>query len=249
MYIKICGTTNLEDAELAVRAGADALGFIFAPSKRRVTVAGAAAITAYLPGGLERVGVFTDASFHEIAHAVQAAGLTAVQLHRGYDQTLIERLNAAFGSALQLWQVVSYEIDAQELNAQGMNAQDASGAEHGFVQTLGSTLRDQHLAVVLLDTAKSGATGGLGESFPWRRVAGLLQSARSEARDIAESSDDVDLLPRLVVAGGLTAENVAEAIQTLKPWGVDCVSGVEAEPGRKDRDRLSAFITAARGGC
>ncbi len=243
MFIKICGTTNLADAELAVRAGADALGFIFAPSRRRVTVEQAAAITAYLPGSLERVGVFTDASFHEIAHAVQAAGLTAVQLHRGYDGTLIERLDAAFGSALQLWQVVSYEINAREINAQ-----DASGAEHGFVQTLGSTLRDEHLAVVLLDTAKAGATGGLGQSFPWARVAGLLETARSEARDMAQTSRDLNRLPRLVVAGGLTAENVAEAIHTLKPWGVDCVSGVEAEPGRKDADRLSAFMKAARGG-
>ncbi len=237
MFVKICGTTNLPDAELAVAEGADALGFIFAQSKRQVSVAQAAAITSQLRPGVERVGVFTSGACGEIVKAVCAAGLTAVQLHSAQDPELLRCLHAEFGNTVELWQVVSYEIAlAEETEAEG-----------GFVRALAAAMEDERVAVVLLDTARAGASGGLGASFPWEKAATLVKQASAM---VLPSPTRGDLgLPRILVAGGLTAENVAEAIRLLEPWGVDCVSGVEAEPGRKDPQRLAAFVAAARGGC
>ena len=81
IWIKICATTSVEDGRAAIAAGADALGFVFAPSKRRVTAEQARAIIAGLPAGIERVGVFQNETAERIRETVQHAGLTAVQLH------------------------------------------------------------------------------------------------------------------------------------------------------------------------
>ena len=80
-WIKICATTCIEDAQASIAAGADALGFVFAPSKRRVSAEQAAAIIAQLPTAIERVGVFIDDSAARIREVAEHAGLTAVQLH------------------------------------------------------------------------------------------------------------------------------------------------------------------------
>ena len=84
MWIKICANTNLDDAALAVELGADALGFVFAPSSRRVTAQQVAAITAELPAAVEKIGVFGTLDFEEIASMVRIAGLTGAQLHGGF---------------------------------------------------------------------------------------------------------------------------------------------------------------------
>ncbi|MGH7961981.1 MAG: phosphoribosylanthranilate isomerase [Candidatus Binatia bacterium] len=83
---------------------------------------------------------------------------------------------------------------------------------------------------LLLDTHKPGRYGGTGEVFAWERAAALLLARRN----------------RLIVAGGLTPENVAVAVRTVQPWGVDVAGGVESEPGRKDPVKLRAFITHAK---
>jgi phosphoribosylanthranilate isomerase len=81
IWIKICANTSLEDALLAAEAGADAVGFVFAPSPRSVTAAQVADIVPHLPVTIEKIGVFVDATLEEIVSAVQACGLTGVQLH------------------------------------------------------------------------------------------------------------------------------------------------------------------------
>ena len=253
MWIKICGTTNLGDAELAAELGADALGFIFAPSKRRVTVEEAAAITANLPQELEKVGVFTDASKGEIITAVQTASLTAVQLHMHHDPLLTHCLRALLGSHVHLIQVVPFYTGDP----------DEDIIRESFQKPLTAALADPALWAVLLDTAKAGRSGGLGEAFSWRlalpavraaQTAALyLRAAHSQTSQLQTSEPGASiednpsaLLPELLVAGGLDAGNVEEAIAVLQPSGVDVVSGVEAVPGRKDRARLAAFIQAAR---
>ena len=80
-WIKFCATTSVEDALASIEAGADALGFVFAPSKRQVTPEKAKAIAAYVPAGIERVGVFQNESADRIRAIVEQVGLTAVQLH------------------------------------------------------------------------------------------------------------------------------------------------------------------------
>ena len=226
MFIKICGTTNLADAQLAIAAGADALGFIFAPSKRQVTPAAVASIVPHLPSHVGRVGVFTAADTAEISAAVREAKLTAVQLHMTPDAHLAASLHGEFGPALELWQVVTYAVDAQ----------DRATTDEVVIVAVAASLSEP---VTLIDAAKNGASGGLGLSFPWSRVAPLVQRARSLAKTRSGYPG------KLVIAGGLDAENVQGAISTLQPWGVDCVTGVEAAPGRKDPQLLHAFVKAA----
>src|ERR1700736_1334086 len=81
LWVKICANTSLADAQLAVDAGADAVGFVFAPSPRKVTLEQVAAIAPHLPAELEKVGIFVDADFDAIAEAIEKCGLTGVQLH------------------------------------------------------------------------------------------------------------------------------------------------------------------------
>lgn len=236
MFVKICGTTNLRDAELAVRLGADALGFIFAPSKRRVTVEQAAAITRCLPAHVDNVGVFTEPTAEAILRAVREANLTVVQLHMPYDRALVQSLHAASAGRVKLWQVIAVEVQPADPNA--------SKAE--LVRTLQESLSDPRLSSILLDTARAGASGGRGESFSWAPVRSLLNQLNQLELAPQEGRQAAPQVPRIVLAGGLTPENVKEAIHTLAPWGVDVVSGVESHPGIKDPKRLSAFLVAAR---
>lgn len=234
MFVKICGTTNLADARLSLELGANALGFIFAPSKRRMTAEQVAAITRELPPGVEKVGVFTEPDADRIEATVREAGLTAVQLHVPYDAALVDRLWVRMGLDVRLWQVVGLDVAAgpDELVMERWRAA-ARGA-----------FANPRLAVVLLDVVKEGRSGGLGEAFPWKlaaRAFGLQRATLGAAGDRSGVK-----LPELAVAGGLRPENVVEAIGALRPWAVDVVSGVEAEPGKKSPERLQAFFAAAR---
>ena len=234
MFVKICGTTNLQDAALSVQLGADALGFIFAPSKRHVTVAQAQEITREMPKAVLRVGVFTQPDIEGIAETVRQTGLTAVQMHWPYDGAQVQALRAAAGNSIALWQVVGYAVDPVP----------GSEAEESFAETFRAAMADQHLAVVLLDAVKGGVSGGQGEAFSWRRAAQVVHREREAAAERARAQGRA--APQLIVAGGLRADNVAEAIEALAPWGVDVVSGVEAGPGKKSPDRLRAFLAAAK---
>src|ERR1700756_131403 len=108
IWIKICANTTLEDALLAADAGADAVGFVFAPSPRRVTVEQVAAITLKLPSLIEKIGVFVDSSFDEIETAVRDCGLTGVQLHFETEPDLPRKLRQRFGRDLRIVGVVRY---------------------------------------------------------------------------------------------------------------------------------------------
>jgi phosphoribosylanthranilate isomerase len=112
IWIKICANTSLEDAELAAEAGADAVGFVFAPSPRRVTLTQAAAIIPHLPPTLEKIGVFVDASFTEIASTVEACSLTGVQLHFEAAPDLPSQLRQHFGPTLRILRVIHFDADA-----------------------------------------------------------------------------------------------------------------------------------------
>jgi phosphoribosylanthranilate isomerase len=217
MWIKICANTNFEDANLAVSLGADALGFVFAPSARQVTAAQVAAITYRLPDGVEKIGVFATSDVDEIAEAIHVAGLTGAQLHREFSPFLVDALAARL-PGLRIIQTSHFNVGL------GVGA-DSSGASF-------STLRDaQNVAAVLIDSRTATASGGTGQTFDWA-------AARQSLVDLGSKP--------LIVAGGLNAGNVQEAIAVLQPWGVDVASGVEAEPGRKDPQKLADFIRKAR---
>jgi phosphoribosylanthranilate isomerase len=214
LWIKICGNTSLEDAMLAAEAGADAVGFVLAPSPRRVTPAEVAAIVPHLPATLEKIGVFVDAPFEEIEATVRAAALSGVQLHFNAAPDLPARLRERFGPALQILRVIHF------------GAESAAEAE--------AIVQDPYVDAVMVDSRTATAVGGSGQSFDWLAASNtLFEGAQARER-------------HLVVAGGLNPENVAQAIATLRPWGIDVVSGVEAAPGRKDPAKVRAFIANAK---
>ncbi len=215
IWIKICGTTSLGDALLAVEAGADAVGFVFAPSPRQVTAAQVAAITPQLPATIEKIGVFVDAALEEIVSTVSACGLTGVQLHFDAEPELPARLRERLGLQLRIFRVMHFDAESAGQHAKQI-------AEHA---------RNPHLDAVLVDSRTAWAAGGTGVTFDW---------AEARKSVFAESGR-----LKLVAAGGLNSANVAEAITALRPWGVDVVSGVEAAPGRKDPVKLREFVTRA----
>jgi phosphoribosylanthranilate isomerase len=212
IWIKICGNTSLEDASLAAEAGADAVGFVFASSPRYVTTAQVAAITPHLPPDLEKIGVFVDSTFDEIASIVRASGLTGAQIHSQGRPDLPARLRTEFGPRLRILRVVHFGADAAPQPR--------------------AIAPDPNIDAILVDSRTATAVGGTGISFDW-----------TEARaTIFGNAGGV----KFVAAGGLTPDNVAEAITTLQPWGVDVASGVEASPGRKDPAKVRNFVANAR---
>ncbi|MDR3727959.1 MAG: phosphoribosylanthranilate isomerase [Terracidiphilus sp.] len=217
LWIKVCGNTSLEDALLAVEAGADALGFVFAPSPRRVTVAQVAEIVPHLPPTVEKIGVFVDAALEEIYTTVRACGLTGVQLHFEASPELPQKLRERLGPQLRILRVVHFE----------------AGAADSTMEQLAQHVRNPHIHAVLVDSRTATAVGGTGVTFDWELASKTF-------------FQDTEAGRHLIAAGGLNTLNVAEAIATLHPWGVDVASGVEAAPGKKDPAKVREFVTQAR---
>jgi len=199
--VKICGLTNLADAQAAVEAGADLLGFIFAEkSPRRMTMEGVAAFVRHLPLHVLRVGVFVDPAEELVMQATRACGLNLLQFHG--DES------PEFCTQFGLMSVKAFRVrDEQSLAA----------------------LPAYHTDAWLLDTYSETQAGGTGQTFNWD----LATAAKEHGRPI-------------FLAGGLTPDNVAEAVRRVQPFAVDVSSGVEAEPSRKDHAKVAAFIRAAK---
>jgi phosphoribosylanthranilate isomerase len=216
-WIKICGMTNLEDALTALEAGADAVGFVFhGKSPRNITVEAAREIVEKLPEGVEKVGVFVDLESEGIREIVLKVGLTAVQLHGNR-------------SLESVWK------DRRP-------AEECVGVSK-LIRTLhGDTLKDgdflipqraqERIFAILLDSRSNGATGGTGTTFDWEATQGAVQA--------------MSLMVPVIVAGGLTPVNVSEAMRLFQPFGLDVASGVEAKPGKKDPEKVRAFVKAVR---
>jgi phosphoribosylanthranilate isomerase len=199
--VKICGITNLADAQAAIAAGADALGFNFyEKSPRHVSLPTAAEISRQLPPFILRVGVFVNAPEDLIVRAISGAGLTMLQFHGDEPPE--------FCTQFGLMSMKAFRIrDAESLPA----------------------IPDYRTDAYLLDAYSSEARGGTGEKFNWD----LAVAAQKFGKPI-------------FLAGGLTPENVAEAVRKVHPFGVDVSSGVESSPGIKDAEKVKAFITVVR---
>jgi phosphoribosylanthranilate isomerase len=166
----------------------------------------------HLPPALEKIGVFVDASFAEIATTVESCSLTGVQLHFEAPTELPAQLRERFGPALRILGVVHFDA--------------ATG------QRTTGILRDENFDALLVDSHTSAAVGGTGQAYDWAAARRSIFGVHRQTRFVA--------------AGGLTPDNVAEAIAVLRPWGVDVVSGVELTPGRKDPGKVRAFVKRAR---
>jgi len=253
-WIKICGITNREDALAAVSAGANALGFVFyEKSLRRVTTETVKNIIAELPLHVEKIGVFVNETVERVQEIVAETGLTAVQLHGEEDAEFSRSLFRLLSKGLRRpiifrtcpaqifdkpadesvgWDPVSSGLVEPDEAYKGKRVQKIHVADNGdlFLETHG--FRPGIITGVLLDSSTAEQRGGTGQSFDWERVqpwAGVINS-----------------ISKLIVAGGLHAGNVQEAIHVLHPWGVDVSTGVERAPGKKDPAKIRAFIHAVR---
>jgi phosphoribosylanthranilate isomerase len=217
--VKICGLTHLADAEAAVQAGADLLGFIcYPPSPRYLSPSAIAAILAGLRPLLDEVtqnqgrrvrtvGVFVDETPATVAQVLATTGLDLAQLHGGEPPAALAALGGRGFKALRPTHRLEAEAEAEWYAELG----PADGPD------------------LLVDAFHPQAYGGTGRRADWETAAVL--AARY----------------RLLLAGGLNPANVAAAVARVRPWGVDVSSGVESAPGRKDHAALAAFIAAAKG--
>jgi len=222
LWVKICGMTTTEDAVAAAEAGADAIGLIFAPSKRQVTAQIARDITQKLPHTIEKVGVFANESALQIEDIAAEVGLTAVQLHGDespeFARTLFRHGGQRSRAQMRVFKTLHVTAGIE-------------GVARGFLM---ETCVDGFLLDSVVHNVETGETqrGGTGQVFDWQRANEFLPGLQRETR--------------IVVAGGLSPLNVADAVRLLQPWGVDVCSGVESEPRKKDQQKIRAFITAAR---
>lgn len=201
-YVKVCGITCVEDLELAIASGADALGLNLIPaSKRYVDVPTAARLAALARDRVVVVGVVADLSVDALRAVRSEAKLQLLQLHGSEPPEVLAAILPNGYKVLRIGGPEDVELARQ----------------YGGKQ-------------ILVDAKVAGQLGGTGHSFDWRLV-----------RDLARQR-------RMVLAGGLTAQNVARAVREVNPWGVDVASGVEVngEPRRKDPAKLRQFIENVR---
>ena len=214
-WTKICGTTNLADARLAVDAGADAVGFVFAPSTRQILPEAAAEIIDALPSGIAKIGVTVNQSPEAVAKLVQNVGLTGIQLQGDEPGDQLW----AYRSALSPRKIIK-TLQAQKVLA---------GGDDYLYQYLGVS---EFFDAILLDAGVPGQPGGTGIPFDWNALLPFVSRIKQ-------------WLP-VIIAGGLTPNNVPDAVRLFDPWGVDVASGVEVTPGQKDESKVRAFVNAVR---
>lgn len=189
VFVKICGLTTPEGVAAAVRARADAVGFVFAPSPREVTPAQARQLAAALPAGMKRVAVFRHPPPGRIARVLQ-----------------------------------EFPADWVQSDAVDLPGVDLGGAEALPVFRSGAPLPPLLPELLLFE----GPDSGTGRVADWEAAAALAPRTH------------------VILAGGLDAGNVREAIRAVRPWGVDVSSGVESAPGVKDPSLVEDFVAAVR---
>ncbi|HEY4743288.1 MAG TPA: phosphoribosylanthranilate isomerase [Desulfuromonadaceae bacterium] len=198
--VKICGITSLEDARVAIDAGADALGFVFFPrSPRHIFPEQAAAIIRQLPPFVQTVGLFVNEDMATVNETADRCGLDIVQLHGDETPAFCEGVRRRVIKALRVREITCLE-----------------------------PMQQYRVSGFLLDAWSPDAYGGTGRTFNWEVAACAAQTNR------------------VILAGGLNPDNVADAIRQVRPYGVDVSSGVESAPGKKDAVRVREFIRIAK---
>jgi phosphoribosylanthranilate isomerase len=218
IFVKICGITQPAQGQEIVALGADAIGLVFAKSPREVTPIMAREIVVGLPAGFPTVGVFVNSTADRINSIVSQTGIRYVQLHGNEPPEILAEISVPCIKVFTM-RDGNWLVEIRKFI-------DALGEDDGK--------KSDNLAAILIDTYNPNIAGGTGESFDWNSVGEVRKNR------------EMDALPPLVLAGGLKPENIAQAIKLVNPWGVDVSSGVEAEPGIKDMDKVKAFIETVR---
>ena len=196
LFIKICGLRTERDVDTAVEGGADAIGFVFSDSPRRIDATTAAKLCRRVPESVLTVGVFRNQSLRDVRSLANIAGVSGIQLHgqegRGYYDDL----------AHEGWTLIRGTAFSDHVPRCGEMGED----------------------ILLLDAPSPGS----GTPWDWTR------------KHLTSPGE------KWLLAGGLTPDNVQNAVEVTRPWGVDVSSGVEQSRGVKDPELITAFIKAAR---
>ncbi len=198
LFVKICGLKTERDVDTAVEAGADAIGFVFSASPRRIDAGTAARLCDRVPEHVLTVGVFRNEPLDDVRSLATDSGIRAVQLHGPEDRGYYDDL--ATGG----WTLIRAAAFGDSVPRYGEMGED----------------------MLLLDAPVPGS----GIAWDWSR------------KTLAGAGE------RWILAGGLTPDNVRDAVDATRPWGVDVSSGVEQSRGVKDPALIAAFVKAARGG-
>ena len=218
--VKICGITNLDDARMAVQAGADALGFIFVEKTPRfVTPEQVASIVRWLPPFVTPVGVFWDHPTGQVKAIIEACRLRAIQLHGD------EKPEDWDGMPVPLIKTVKLSP-----------ATTIAGLpEYKLGERINALWWRKVAAAILFDSNARWSEGGeTREPIEWRSIAMMGTMTPPERR------------PAVILSGGLTPDNVARAVDIVRPYAVDVNSSVEATPGKKDPEKVRRFIAEAK---
>ena len=195
--IKICGITRLEDAQASIKAGCDALGFVFfKESPRYIALDAFKAIAKVLPPFVTKVGLFVNAEPVDIQKAIQSGLIDLIQFHGEETPQFCRQFEFPYIKAVGVSSSVNllqYEKDFYDADA------------------------------LLLDASHEHLKGGTGQTFDWNLIPNSLSKP-------------------VVLAGGLTVDNVKEAIKQVKPYAVDVSGGVEESKGIKNSLKIQAFI-------
>jgi phosphoribosylanthranilate isomerase len=198
--VKICGITRCQDAQLAVDAGADAIGLVFyEKSPRFVSNEQAAEICRMIPAFVSRVALFKDADKAIVDSVLAQVDIDLLQFHGSETAEYCQQFNRPFIKAIGV-----------------------KGIEHDIDYLISVAETFDTAKALLLDGHAPGEDGGSGQSFDWAAISGIGKA--------------------VVLAGGLTVENVRQAIAMAHPYAVDVSSGVESSPGIKDKDKVAAFV-------
>ncbi len=213
--IKICGITRPQDARAAALAGADSIGLNFYPKARRcITLDRAREILREVPPFVTPMGLFVNQSVNEIKHTATQLGLTCVQLH-GHETPEI-------AAELRPFKILkALRADRGQLKIE--------------LQTWRKAIQSsdlEHLQGFILDAPTAAGMGGTGVENDWAYLAELKRSGAFEN------------LPPIIVAGGLTPENVSAVVKMLDPYALDVSSGVEERFGEKSPAKIEAFVAA-----
>ena len=197
--VKICGLMELEHVKVAVQSGADAVGFVFAKSRRQVTVEQAKLLATIVPSGVLKIGVFVNETLEEVERIAREVPLDVIQLHGDENPEYVRRISLPTIKALSITTI-----------------KDVKNASQFDVDYF------------LFDAPGVEFRGGSGHSFDWTLLAK------------ANISND-----KVILAGGLTENNISEAIHIVKPFMVDVSSGVETEQ-QKDSVKIRTFIRTVK---
>lgn len=218
---KICGIRRLEDAIIAAEAGADYFGLVFVPERRRrLEVSYAEEIVdglrTLVPDPPGAVGLFADQPLYEVIDTIKICGLNMVQLCGQESPDYCRQ--------------VMEQTDAEIIKVLHVSPSETTGNDTNAGQTVEARIAPylESGCRVTLDRLVEGLQGGTGQSFNWNVAASLSRQGY-----------------QFLLAGGLTPDNVAQAIKQVNPWGVDVSTGVETS-GHKDPEKIRAFIRNAR---